>query len=544
MPVRRLLSLLAFLLLLGASAVARADKPLHQRIDDLIAKGLPNFAEVAAPLADDAEFLRRLYLDLTGTIPPTETVRAFLDDKNPDKRAKLIDQLLASEEHARYMATVFDVMLMERRTTQNVPSAAWRDFLRENFAANKPWDVLVREILAADGSDPKTRPAARFFLDRGGEPNLLTRDVGRLFLGVNLHCAQCHNHPRVEDYKQAHYYGIYAFLGRTSMVNDPATKMTVLSEKADGEATFQSVFDPKKVTMTGQPSLFGGKVVADPMIEKGKEYVVAPPAKGPGRAVPTYSRRSQLGPALATAENTAFKRNIANRLWAVMMGRGLVHPLDMDHSDNPPSHPELLDLLADEIAARKFDMRGFLKELALSKTYQRSSLPSPKGADIAPDRYVVAKLKPLLAEQLAFALMEATGFTDGQRQALGAKPAEAALYARLAPNATPFVNAFGSEPGTAENFDARVEQALFLANGPTLKAWLAPAGTNLTARLLKAPTPEALAEELYLSIYTRKPSAEETKVVTAFLAKRADKPQAMQDLAWALLASTEFRFNH
>jgi hypothetical protein len=425
-----------------------------------------------------------------------------------------------------------------------VPSAGWRDFLRESFAANKPWDVLVREILAADGSDPKTRPAARFLLDRGGEPNLLTRDVGRLFLGVNLQCAQCHNHPRVEDYKQAHYYGIYAFLGRTSMVNDPATKMTVLSEKADGEATFQSVFDPKKVTMTGQPSLPGGKAVSDPMIEKGKEYIVAPPAKGPGRAVPTYSRRSQLGPALATAENTAFKRNIANRLWAVMMGRGLVHPLDLDHSDNPPSHPELLDLLADEIAARKFDMRGFLKELALSQTYQRSSLPSPKAADIALDRYVIAKLKPLSAEQLAFALMEATGFTDGQRQALGAKPVESALYAKLAPNATPFVNAFGSEPGTAENFDARVEQALFLANGPTLKSWLAPAGNNLTARLLKATTPEPLADELYLSVYTRKPSAEETKVVTAFLAKRTDKPQAIQDLVWALLASTEFRFNH
>jgi hypothetical protein len=544
MPVRRLLSLLALLLLLGAVGFARPDQPLHERIDDLIAKGLPKFGEVAAPLADDAEFLRRIYLDLTGTLPTLDVTRAFLADKTPDKRDRLIDQLLASPEFARHFATVLDVMLMERRTTQNVPTAAWRDFLRESVAANKPWDVLVREILAADGSDPKTRPAARFFLDRGGEPNLMTRDVGRLFLGINLQCAQCHNHPRVDDYKQAHYYGIYAFLGRTSMVNDPATKTIVLSEKADGEATFQSVFDPKKVTMTGQPSLPGGKVVADPMLEKGKEYLVAPPAKGPGRAVPTYSRRSQLGPALATPENVAFKRNIANRLWAVLMGRGLVHPLDLDHSENPASHPELLDLLAEDIAARKFDMKGFLREIALSQTYQRSSLPNPKAADVPPDRYVVAKLKPLSPEQLAFALMQATGFTDVQRQALGANPAEAALHARLAPAAAPFITAFGSEPGTPENFDARVEQALFLANGTALKAWLAPSGTNLTARLLKAATPEALAEELYLSVYTRKPSAEETKLVTDFLAKRTDKPQATQDLVWALLASTEFRFNH
>src|SRR5262245_15854862 len=124
MPVRRLLSFFALLLLLGATGFARPDQPLHQRIDDLIAKGLPKFGEVAAPLADDAEFLRRIYLDLTGTLPPLDVARAFLDDKTPDKRAKLIDQLLASPEFSRHLANVLDVMLMERRATQNVPVAA------------------------------------------------------------------------------------------------------------------------------------------------------------------------------------------------------------------------------------------------------------------------------------------------------------------------------------------------------------------------------------------------------------------------------------
>lgn len=542
MPVRRLLTLLALPLLLGVVNAAAA--PLPQRVDALIAKGLPNFAEVVAPRSDDAEFLRRLYLDFTGCIPTADQARAFLDDKAPDKRAKLIDRLLASPEFARHLATTFDVMLMERRTTQNVPAAAWREYLRESFAANKPWDVLVREILAADGSDPKTRPAARFFLDRAGEPHLMTRDVGRLFLGVNLQCAQCHDHPRIDDYKQAHYYGIYAFLGRTSLVTDPTTKTTVLSEKADGEATFQSVFDPKKVTMTGVPTLPGGKAVADPMIEKGKEYVIAPPAKGPGRAVPTYSRRSKLGPALATAENSAFRRNIANRLWATLMGRGLVHPLDLDHDDNAASHPELLDLLANDLVARKFDVRGFLKELALSDTYQRSSLPSAKAKEIGPDRYVTAKVRPLSPEQLAYSLMQATGYLEVQRGVLGAKATDAALVARVGPVATPLINAFGTEPGSPESFDARVEQALFLANGPLVRSWLTPAGNNLTGRLLKATTPEALAEDLYLSVYTRRPAPDEVKLVTDFLAKRADKPQALQDLVWALLASTEFRFNH
>jgi len=539
MLLPRTLFLVGFLSLVGT---LRAEPPLHQRIDALVVAGLPNYAEAAAPRCDDAEFLRRVSLDLIGTIPPAGEVRAFLNDAAPEKRTKLVDRLLDSPEHARHFATVIDVMLMERRATQNVASADWRDYLRESVAANKPWDALVREILSSDGADPKTRPSGRFLLDRAGEPHLITRDIGRLLLGVNLQCAQCHDHPRVEDYKQAHYYGIYAFLGRTGLVTDPTLKLAVLTEKADGEATFQSVFDPKKETMTGQPRLPGGKLVADAMVEKGKEYVIAPPAKGPGRAVPTYSRRVQLAPVLATGDNIAFKRNIANRLWAHLMGRGLVHPLDLDHGDNPPSHPELLDLLAEEVG-HKFDLRSLLREIALSETYQRASLPTEKGKDVAADRFVTAKLKPLTPEQLAFALMQATGFTDIQRTALGAKVTEDALHARIITGVGPFVVAFGTEPGTPESFDARVEQALFLANGPSLKSWLTPGGGNLTDRLLKA-APEAFAEELYLSVYTRKPTPDEAKLIANFLARREDKPRAVQDLVWALLATTEFRFNH
>src|SRR5207248_9696475 len=138
------------------------------------------------PMADTAHCLRRTYLYLTGTIPTADEARAFLKDASPDRRAKLIDRLLASPGYARHMATVFDVLLMDRRPGKHVPVAQWQDFLRSAFAANMPYDQLVRAVLAADGSDPKTRPAARFYLDREGEAHLLTRDIGRLFLGVNL----------------------------------------------------------------------------------------------------------------------------------------------------------------------------------------------------------------------------------------------------------------------------------------------------------------------------------------------------------------------
>src|SRR5439155_743168 len=190
----------------------------------------------------------------------------------------------------------------------------------------------------------------------------------------------------------------------------------------------------------------------------------------------------------------------------------------------------LLDALAEDIAARKFNVREFLREVALSEAYQRSSeLPAgvePKDAPL----YAAAALKPLTPEQLALSLMQAAGVTDALRLSLGKGATEAAVYARLAPNVTPFVRAFGGPSGTAQAFDARMDQALFLANGPTVRAWLEPRPGNLLARLQKL-SGAALADELYLSVLTRLPDDEERREVSEFLARR---PAGLPDLAWAL----------
>src|SRR5262245_30046850 len=530
-------------LLLFAAAPVLGQTPLHERIDALIAAGKPDFEKHAAPLAADAEFLRRVYLDLTGTIPTAVEARAFLQDSAPDKRVKLIDRLLASPEHARHLAHVFDVVLMERRPDRQVKKPEWHEYLRTSFAENKPWDQLVREILSANDEDSKQRPAARFYLDREGEPHLLTKDIGRLFLGMNLQCSQCHDRPIVEDYKQDIYYGLFAFLNRTLLFT-PKGKPPVLAEKADGDATFQSVFDPAKVTKTTGPRLPGRELVKEPTFEKGEEYV-APPGKEV-KPVPKFSRRAQLAGDLANAENVQFRRNIANRLWAHLMGRGLVHPLDMDHSGNPPSHPELLTLLADEIGALKFDTRAFLRELALSKTYQRSSEVPAGAKEAQPESFAAAPLKPLSPEQLALVLMQATGQTDVERKTLGAKLTEATLYARLSGNLGTFVNLFGNRPGQPADFEASLDQALFLANGKLIRTWLAPnAAGNLLGRLVQLKEDGPVAEELYLSVLTRMPSEEERKDVAEYLKGRTqDRAAALEELAWALLASAEFRFNH
>src|ERR1051325_2330729 len=230
---------------------AFSQSPLHQRIDQQIDK---NLKEKSAPRSSDAEFLRRVALHLTGIIPSSEETRAFLADRSADKRRKLVDKLLASEDYALHMANLFDALLMDRRPDKHIKRPEWQEFLRSSFAANKPYDRLVREILSADGTDPKKRAAAKFYLDRDGEPNVLTRDISRLFLGMNLQCAQCHDHPLVDAYKQDHYYGILAFLNRSYVFTDRAAKISFYAEKAEGDVTFQSVFVPK-VTKNTPPRL-------------------------------------------------------------------------------------------------------------------------------------------------------------------------------------------------------------------------------------------------------------------------------------------------
>ena len=182
-----------------------------------------------------------MYLDLNGTIPDAQAVRAFLDDTSADKRMALVDRLLAAPRFARQMQHVFDVMFMERRAEKAIPVAEWQEYLRKSFEDDKPLDQLAREILAADGVDPDLRPAARFYLDRDGEANLITRDVGRIFLGRDMQCAQCHDHPNVDDYHQADYYGLLAFVNRGELFTDKDKKI-YFAEKADGEVNYKSVF--------------------------------------------------------------------------------------------------------------------------------------------------------------------------------------------------------------------------------------------------------------------------------------------------------------
>jgi len=363
----------AILLMAGlvAAAVAAPSPPfvpLHERIDRMI-EG--TFVGPVLGVAADADFVRRIHLDLTGRIPSAEEARAFLSDTSPDKRPRLVDRLVGSRDFARHMATTFDVMFMERRPEKSAKAADWQQWLFESFATNKPYHQLAQEILSADGTEAKNRVASRFFLDRDAESNLLTRDTGRIFFGKDLQCAQCHDHPRVDDFLQRDYHGLYAFFSRAYLFTEDRSKKVFLAEKADGDVAFTSVFTKESGATRPRPP--GGLQMAEPRFRMGDEWVVRPDAKDKNlRPVPKHSRVALLAAATTDGSNRDFNRNIANRIWAAMMGRGLVDPVDEMHSDNPPAYPALLDLLANEIVTMKFDVRSFVRELALTRAYQRS----------------------------------------------------------------------------------------------------------------------------------------------------------------------------
>ena len=518
----------------AAPQLASADEPLHVRIDELVASKAAGLA--ASPPAGDAEFLRRVYLDLAGRIPSVEESRSFLADSSPDKRAALVDRLLASPDYPRRMAELFHVMLMER-LGDNEP---WKQYLQRSFAANKPWNEMAREILRADPANGAVRGASFFYakrLEHYGQNPIdypgLTRDVGRLFLGVDLRCAQCHDHLFIDDYKQDDFQGLFAFFQNTFLA-DPAAP--VVGEKPTTQkVAFMSVFT--KVEKQTAPRLPGGTELTIPSTNKGEEYAQPPDAKTKSPGTLKFSPLAALAEQLPRADNPQFTRNIVNRLWFVMLGRGLVYPLDMHHRSNPPSHPELLDLLAAAFAEHGFDIKWFVRELALSQTYQRSGV-LPEGEVSPPEMFLTALEKRLSAEQLARSMLEAVCERARLETAEDGKPL-AELQAR-------FVKAFANAPREAEDaFSPSLASALFVLHDAAVLDLLSARPGNLVDRLDKMADINLLAEELYLAVLSRLPTNEERLELSEYLAKHADRrPTAIAQVVWAHLASTEFLVNH
>jgi len=560
---------------------------LHKQIDRLLAASSATNLP-AAPRSDDAEFVRRVYLDLAGRIPTLAEATAFLDDASAEKRVSLVDRLLASPDYPRRMQEVFHSILIERRSDD----PEWQAFLRNAFEQNLPWDAIARALARPPVDDEKLRGAAFFMTSRliseGAMAPVdvpgLTRDFGRLLVGVDLQCAQCHDHLTIDDYSQRDFQALHMIfenLDKRSDVKFPAVSEKVMTQPK----SFMSVFTQQPLET--MPAVPGGKEIPIVKFASGEEFLVQPDRKTRMPGVPKFSPLTSLSEELTSKQNALFSKNIANRLWHLMLGRGLVEPLDLHHSGNPASHPELLELLASEFAAHQFDLRWLLRELALTDAYQRSSrqsseLVAPVAAN-APPNYQVGREKRMLAESLFWSTLIATGPLPTNAVVANGPPvaAESATpptasdaAATSSPPTNPAIDATASVRGYLEQqvaqskdlqtlqelfiksfanparepeyeFEPTVKGALFLMHDPRVLKLLTAQPGNLIDRLSQFDDSTALADHLFLSVLSRRPTPEDHQDVADYLATHAyQRLTAITDLTWALLSSTEFCLNH
>jgi hypothetical protein len=522
---------LAAVLAIGGStfAAAKSDPAaLARRIDQAIEKQLAAEKVPASPRADDAEFLRRVALDVTGVIPPAERVTAFLDSKDPAKREKLIDELLASPQYGRHLADVWQHLMLPRdsdnRRLQSAPFDAW---LAESFNADKPWDRIVHELLTATGTQEES-PAVTYFL---ANPTVdkMTDATARLFLGVQLQCAQCHNHPFTK-WKQDEYWGMAAFFMK---VRPDRVNQAVKNGSSPGIA---------EVTITAKGK-GGGK---PPKLPESARTV---PAKFFQGEQPRLDRNAPYRPVLAdwiaSPKNKFFARAMANRTWGQLFGRGFVNPVDDLRDDNVPSHPELLQDLADAFASSGFDLKFLIKSICLSETYNRTSRPAA-GNENDETLFSHVAVKPLTPEQLYDSLEVVLGparEVRGGRGGKGApnKPAQGGK-ARLAGSTREQFIAFFSadENALATEYHSGIPQALRLMNAPQMNNAAAVAAAHA-----RGATPAEAIGHIYVALLSRRPSADETTRLTAFVEKhKGDSRQAYGDIVWAILNSSEFALNH
>lgn len=538
--------MIARILLLNVLVFACSFPANGQQLSSLIDQHIEQAtSEPFAPQSSDAEFLRRVYLDLIGQIPNSEEATEFLSSSEPNKRADLVDQLLQDDRYARRMAEFFNVMLMERRGVD--PN--WQEFLTTAFESNMSWDEMVKHMVSPDPQNESLRGSAYFLTKRlekyGQNPTDfpgLASDLGRIFLGMDLACAQCHDHLFIDDYKQADFQGLFAFINNSFVRRDtdfPAIGMKPVKAKLE----FNSVFE--EGTFTTGPKLPGQAEIPVPEFVAGEEFAVPPNKETKAPGIPSFNPLDFLSQQLPRESNQSFNLNAANRIWFLMMGRGIVHPLDLHHSDNPPSHPELLSLLATQFAQHNYDIKWLIRQIALSDTYQRTGVVSDSVQGAKRNQYRVYAEKPMSAEQLMWSMLTATGQLahipePGNNEQGGIDESATDTLDDIRDD---FLAAYANPPREPETeFAPSVRGALFVLNAPRVLSWLKAEPGNLADRLNKQN--DGYAKTLYLAVLSRQPTSEEATHFNQFISTHANKTLAIEQAIWALLASNEFSINH
>jgi hypothetical protein len=510
----------------GSPAGSPDPYALAESIDRQIGERLGEASVEPAPIADDAEFLRRVWLDVAGSIPPASEARAFLLDDDPGKRRKVVDRLLDSPGYVRNMSTQWrKLMIPEAEGDQQVgiASIGFEPWLRKQFAEGVGYDEMVRELLTVplgdaqqtnrifNGEDPELSPFG-FVAAKAGDPGALAAGTSRLFLGIRLECAQCHDHP-FATWSRDEFWGMAAFFSG-------------LDRQGPDMAFFQGREIP------------GRTEIAIPETDRVAQATFLDGSRPRWRYDDEV--RTVLADWVTSPENPYFARAAANRLWAQFFGRGLVDPVDEMGPINPPSHPELLDELALRFVESGFDPRFLIRAITASDAYQRTSAGYAPGQDV-PELFARMAVRGLSPEQLYESLIQVTG-TDREEPlppfVFGGSSARKDLMDLFAED--------GSSPTERRS---TILQALTLMNGQLINSAVNPEGQGTLPALADSyflSTREKV-QALYLATFGRPPREDEADRLARYVDRGGptlDPKRALADVFWALLNSPEFSFNH
>ena len=484
-----------------------------------------------SPVADDAEWMRRVYLDIVGHIPAVEDVEKFLADKDKAKRTKLIERLLDDPGYARNWTTIWTNLCIGQQTPRRVSREGMQKFFREAFGKNRPWKDVVSDLVTAEGHYEENG-ATNFLLaqmqdqDDGAQ---MTAKTTRLFMGMQVQCTQCHDHP-FNDWKQDQFWQFNSFFRQTAKVDhrrfDQKTGRMVddFSEIVEKNFSGPVYFEKRSGLMkVAYPAYFGTEVNPDESTD----------------------RRKELARLMTTGERPMIAMAYINRLWAHFFGYGFTNPIDDISTHIPVTHPALFDRLSEEFVKSGYDCKQAMRWIANSEPYNLTSRTTKKNARDNPAigeaaLFTHVYVKPMSAEQLYDSLIIATNAHKSGRS--GWEQAESQRHAWL----QKFVQAFGTDDGgESSSFDGTIPQALMMMNGPLVQdAVSVKSGSHLHDLLTGKGSDNQKIQKLYVTALGRMPTRPELGAAQKFLNNSHEPLTVYQDLFWALLNSNEFIINH
>jgi hypothetical protein len=498
--------------------------PEANYVDKHVFAKLKMLSILPSDLCADQEFVRRAYLDLCGILPTPDEAKAFLANAEKDKRAKLIDSLLDRPEYSDFWTLKWsDVLRSNRKTIQIKGVHVFQQWLHERIEKNTPLDEVVRDLITANGSTFANPPANYYRIAR--DPTNLAETTAQLFLGIRMQCAKCHNHP-FERWTQNDYYSMAAFFARVKQKRDPSegggnpqpTGAEMIYSERSGEVT------QPRTNQVMAPKFMGG---ATPTIPADKD------------------RREVLAQWLTGAENPFFAKSVVNRIWYHLNAKGIVDPVDDFRDSNPSANDELLDALAKDFVAHKFDVKHIIRTVMNSRTYQLSAEANDLNRDDS--KYFSHSVTKLLsAEQLLDAIC---AVTEAPEKYAGMPLGTRAVQLPDGEVNHPFLKTFGQPARELaceceREGDSNLAQALQLINGPTVNEKLRKADNRIGRLLAKKLSDADMLNELYVSALSRPPLDGEVKEAMTYLAKDPDKRRGWEDIQWALINHKEFLFRH